>query len=77
MRIAAAATAIPESQAFIESSFGKLKERLVWRTEFESLDQARRELAGCIDDYYHHPHSGLNHQTPAEVAATWEEDTPG
>jgi hypothetical protein len=36
----------PESQAFIESCFGKLKERLVWRTEFETLEQARTELAG-------------------------------
>src|SRR5215218_5561189 len=28
----------PESQAFIESWFGKLKERCVWREEFETLD---------------------------------------
>jgi putative transposase len=35
----------PESQAFIESWFGKLKERLVWRTEFETLDQARKQIA--------------------------------
>ncbi len=63
----------PESQAFIESWFGKLKERLVWRTEFETLEQARRELSGYVDDYHHRPHSGLNHQTPAEVAATWED----
>jgi putative transposase len=63
----------PESQAFIESWFGKLKERLVWRTEFETLEQARRELAGYIDDYHHRPHSGLNYRTPAEVAATWED----
>jgi putative transposase len=63
----------PESQAFIESWFGKLKERLVWRTEFETLEQARREIAGYIDDYHHRPHSGLNYRTPAEVAATWED----
>ncbi len=31
----------PESQAFIESWFGKLKERCVWREEYETLDQAR------------------------------------
>ncbi len=29
----------PESQAFIESWFSKLKERLIWRMEFETLDQ--------------------------------------
>ena len=49
----------PESQAFIESWFGKLKERLVWGMEFETLDQARRELADYIDDHHHRPHSGL------------------
>jgi len=64
----------PESQAFIESWFGKLKERLVWRTEFETLEQARRELAGYVDDYPHRPHSGLNYRTPAEVAATWKDE---
>ena len=63
----------PERQAFIESWFGKLKERLVWRTEFETLGQARRELVGYIDDYHHRPHSGLDYRTPAEVAATWED----
>jgi putative transposase len=31
----------PESQAFIESWFSKLKERCVWREEFETLEQAR------------------------------------
>jgi putative transposase len=29
-----------ESQAFIESWFGKLKERVVWPTEFKTLEQA-------------------------------------
>jgi len=35
----------PESQAFIESWFGKLKERLVWRSDFETLDQAQKTAA--------------------------------
>ena len=33
----------PESQAFIESWFSKLKQRCVWREEFETLDEARDE----------------------------------
>ena len=45
----------PESQAFIESWFGKLKERLVWRSEFETLEQAREEIAAYIDSYHHRP----------------------
>jgi putative transposase len=63
----------PESQAFIESWFGKLKERLVWRSEFETLDQARKEIATYIDTYHHRPHSGLRYRTPAEVRRTWED----
>jgi putative transposase len=63
----------PESQAFIESWFGKLKERLVWRSEFETLDQARKEINAYIDTYHHRPHSGLRYRTPAEVRKTWED----
>jgi putative transposase len=63
----------PESQAFIESWFGKLKERLVWRSEFETLEQARKEIADYIDYYHHRPHSGLGYRTPTEVRRTWED----
>ena len=63
----------PESQAFIESWFGKLKERLVWRSEFETLEQAREEIAAYIQSYHHRPHSGLRYRTPAEVRQTWED----
>ena len=63
----------PESQAFIESWFGKLKERLVWRSEFETLDQARKEIHTYIETYHHRPHSGLRYRTPAEVRRTWED----
>lgn len=63
----------PESQAFIESWFGKLKERLVWRSEFETLDQARKEIATYIQSYHQRPHSGLRYRTPAEVRQTWDD----
>jgi putative transposase len=63
----------PESQAFIESWFGKPKERLVWRCEFETLDQAREEIAAYIDSYHDRPHSGLRYRTPTEVRQTWED----
>ena len=65
----------PESQAFIESWFRYLKERCVWRHEFETLDQAREVIAACIDHYHHRPHSRLNYQTPREVRATWDDAT--
>ena len=63
----------PESQAFIESWFAKLKERCVWLHEFETLDQARKVIAAYVDLYHHRPHSGLAYRTPAEVAQTWED----
>ena len=63
----------PESQAFIESWFSKLKERCVWRHEFETLDQAREVIAAHIDRYHDRPHSGLDYRTPLEVRQTWED----
>jgi len=63
----------PESQAFIESWFSKLKQRCIWREEFETLDQARATIAAYIDRYHHRPHSGLAYRTPREVATTWQD----
>jgi putative transposase len=62
-----------ESQAFIESWFGKLKEREVWLNEYESLDDARRGIGGYVTRYHHRPHSGLDYRTPHEVRWTWED----
>jgi len=62
----------PESQAFIESWFSKLKLRCVWREEFETLDEARDKIGAYVDRYHHRPHSGLAYRTPREVAATWK-----
>ncbi len=64
----------PESQAFIESWFGQFKKRCAWRAEWETLDQARKEIADYIDTDHRRPHSGLGYRTPAEVAATWRSD---
>jgi putative transposase len=65
----------PESQAFIESWFGQFKKRCAWRSEWESIDQARREVASYIADYHARPHSGLAYRSPAEVAGTWQDAT--
>ena len=63
----------PESQAFIESWFGKPKERELWLNDYETLDQARRGIAGYVARYHHRPHSGLDYRTPHEVRRTWED----
>jgi putative transposase len=64
----------PESQAFIESWFGKLKERCIWRNEFETIDEAREAITTYVIHYHHRPHSGLDYRTPLEVAATWNDE---
>lgn len=56
----------PESQAFIESRFGQFKKRVAWRAEWETIDQARKEITEYIDTYPHRPHSGLRYRTPDE-----------
>jgi putative transposase len=63
----------PESQAFIESWFSKLKQRCIWREEFETLDEARNRIGAYVDRYHHRPHSRLNYNTPREVAGTWKD----
>jgi len=63
----------PESQAFIESWFGQFKKRCAWRAEWETIDQARTEIAAYIETYHHRPHSGLGYRTPTDVAATWRD----
>ena len=63
----------PESQAFIESWFGKLKQREVWLNEYETLDDARRGIGGYVDRYHHRPHSRLDYRTSLEVRQTWED----
>jgi len=63
----------PERQAFIESWFGKLKERCVWLHEFDTLAEAREVIGTHIDAYHHRPHSRLAYRTPRELAATWND----
>ena len=63
----------PESQAFIESWFRYLKERCVWRHEFETFDQAREVINGYINHYHDRPHSRLDYRTPTEVRKTWHD----
>ena len=63
----------PEPQAFIESWFGKLKEREVWLNEYETLDQARRGIGRYVDRYHHRPHKRLDYKTPYEVKETRED----
>jgi putative transposase len=63
----------PESQTFIESWFGKLKQREVWLNEYETIDDVRQGIGSYVDRYHHRPHGGLDYRVPAEVRRTWED----
>ena len=63
----------PESQAFIESWFGRLKRREVWLSEYETIEDARLAIGDYVDRYHDRPHSMLVYRTPNEVAAAWRE----
>jgi putative transposase len=56
-------------QAFVESSFRSLKERVIWRDEFETMDQARAAIGAYVD--HDRPHLGIDYRTPKEVRQTW------
>jgi putative transposase len=63
----------PESQAFIESWFGMLKRREVWRHDYETLEDARAGVERYVTRYHHRPHQFLGYRTPKEVRKTWED----
>lgn len=63
----------PESQAFIESWFDKLKRREVWLNDYETLEDGRLRIGRYVDRYHDRPHSSLDYRTPNEVARTWED----
>jgi putative transposase len=44
-----------ESKAFIESWFDQFTKRCAWRSQWESIERARREIGAD----HHRPHSGL------------------
>ena len=51
-----------------ESFFSTLKKELVWRTKFESREQARREIFEFIEVFYNRQrmHSYLDYLSPVE-----------
>jgi putative transposase len=60
----------PMQNGYVESFNGKMRDELLNKTLFFSLDQARSIIAAWVDDYnLNRPHSALNYQTPAAFAA--------
>ena len=69
--IGEADTAIPSLRRSSSHGSGRFKKRVAWRAEWETIDQARRDIANYVNEYHRRPHSGLAYRTPAEVAHTW------
>ena len=60
----------PWENGYVESFNGKLRDELLNRELFLSLDEARWVIDRWRLDYNHHrPHSALEYQTPAAFAA--------
>ena len=58
----------PQQNAFIESFNGSLRDELLNEELFDTLDDARRQLAIWRYDYNNvRPHSSLENKTPAEA----------
>jgi len=55
---AAAATATRNLRRSSSRGFSKLKQRCIWREEFETLDEARAVIGAYVDAYQHRPHPG-------------------
>jgi hypothetical protein len=41
-----------------------LKERVIWRNEFETIDQARAAIGAYVDHDHDRPHLGIDYRTP-------------
>ena len=46
---------------------------MIWRNEFETIDQARAAGGAHVDHYHDLPHLGIDYRTPKEVRQTWED----
>jgi putative transposase len=65
----------PRENAYVESFNSRLRDELLDRELFTSLDEARVVLEDHRLDYNHRrPHSSLGYMTPAEYAARLRED---
>jgi len=62
----------PEQNGMIERWFRSLKEECVWQFNFESFEQARREITAWIEFYNTaRPHSSLGYLSPVEYRAKY------
>lgn len=59
----------PMQNGFIESFNGRFRDEFLNENLFVSIDGARKQIVGWMDDYnQHRPHSALGNRTPEEFA---------
>ena len=64
----------PEDQAIVERFFCTLKQEEVYRSEYESIAQARGAISDFIDYYNHRrPHLGIGFVTPYQMLTGQQE----
>jgi hypothetical protein len=57
----------------LSRGFATWKERVIWRNEFETIDQARAAIGAYVDHDHDRPHLGMDYRTPKAVRQTWED----
>src|SRR3954453_83774 len=58
-------------QALLESWFRCLRERVIWRNEFETIDQARAAIGADAGHDHERAHLGIDDRMAKEVRQTW------
>ena len=77
-RISMTAAGKPSENGYAERVIRTIKEEEVYLSDYQSLEEARRQIGHFIDQVYAHEriHSALGYATPAEHEAGWRENTP-
>ena len=77
-QISMAAKGKPSENGYIERLIRTIKEEEVYRSDYQTIGEAREQLGYFIDVVYNQlrPHSSLDYQTPAEFEAAWQQENP-
>ena len=72
-RVSMSAAGEPSENGYAERLIRTIKEEEVYLSDYQSLEEARRQLGHFIDVVYNQQrvHSAIGYQTPAECEAAW------
>ena len=77
-RITVTGAGKPSENGYAERMMRTIKEEEVKRSDYRTLEEARRELGHFIDEFYARErlHAALDYRTPAGFEAEWRQNTP-